>query len=67
MPSGVTISTNVSYLGELFQTVKRPNTLLKYLGGLRGGALIFLVDLSRAGLWPGSLFKYLKMSGWRWG
>ena len=37
MPVGqVTIQT-VSYLGELFQTSKRPNTLLKLLGGMQGG------------------------------
>ena len=38
MPTGViTVAGVVSYLGELFQTSKRPNTFLKLLGGLQGG------------------------------
>lgn len=32
-----TTITTVSYLGELFQTSKRPNALLRLLGGLQGG------------------------------
>ena len=37
MPTGTVNSTIASYLGELFQSSKRPNTLLRMLGGLRGG------------------------------
>ena len=32
-----TIANVVPYLGELFQTQKRPNALLKLLGGIQGG------------------------------
>lgn len=35
----VQISTVVPYLGELFQTTKRPNALLKLLGGLHNGVV----------------------------
>jgi hypothetical protein len=37
MATGPIGSNVVSYLGELFQTSKRPNTLLKLLGGFQGG------------------------------
>jgi hypothetical protein len=38
MPTGViTVAGVISYLGQLFQTSKRPNTFLKLLGGLQGG------------------------------
>ena len=38
MPTGIsTIANVVPYLGELFQTQKRPNALLKLLGGIQGG------------------------------
>jgi hypothetical protein len=40
MASGqVTINAAVPYLGELFQTSKRPNTHLKMLGGIQGGLI----------------------------
>ncbi|BDI27994.1 hypothetical protein CCAX7_000450 [Capsulimonas corticalis] len=38
MPNGiVTINNVVPYLGELFQMNKRPNALLRLLGGIQGG------------------------------
>jgi hypothetical protein len=41
MPAGnVTTNNVVIYLGELFQTTRRPNALLRMLGGLRGGVSI---------------------------
>jgi hypothetical protein len=35
----VTINNAVNYLGELFHSGKRPNTLLKLLGGIQGGII----------------------------
>lgn len=35
----VTINNAVPYLGELFQSSKRPNTLLRLLGGIQGGLI----------------------------
>jgi hypothetical protein len=36
----VTATGAVSYLGELFQTSRRPNQLLRLLGGLQGGLIL---------------------------
>lgn len=35
----VTVAAAVPYLGELFQSSKRPNTLLRMLGGIQGGVI----------------------------
>jgi hypothetical protein len=35
----LTVNTAVPYLGELFQSGKRPNALLKMIGGIRGGVI----------------------------
>ncbi len=35
----VTVAAAVPYLGELFQQSKRPNTLLRLLGGIQGGVI----------------------------
>ncbi|HTE16864.1 MAG TPA: DUF5309 family protein [Armatimonadota bacterium] len=39
MATGVVKSNIVSYLGELFQSARRPNTLLRLLGGFQGSII----------------------------
>ncbi len=37
MPNGPVKSNFAAYLGQLFQTTRRPNTILRLLGGIQGG------------------------------